>query len=184
VSNRSLYLVLVVGLAAIGVWLWRMSVTTADLPPEAPPAEIAEMPVPDEPEHIAPPPIVAEVVLPPPPAAPDPQLNVQTAAANLADLMRAGDFANFVARYMPPEMRSQMGPEQLVQMAEGMAQASTPGTREYEQTQQLIQALDSVKNMEPTLNDTGDTATYQVNVPGAPARIRFIKVDGLWYFRG
>jgi hypothetical protein len=187
VSNRTLSLVLVAGLAAIGVWLWRMSVSTADTPPEAQPAAVVETPQLDPPQNLPPEPVVVAAPPAPPPVAADPQLDVHTAVADMAGLLRAGDFASFVARYMPPEeraMMAQVGPEALVQMAQQMAQANVPGTREYQETQQMLQVLDSVKNMEPTLNDTGDEATYPANVSGMPDRIRFIRVDGRWYFKG
>ena len=183
-SSRALYVVLVAGLAAIGVWLWRVSTSTTELPPEPPP-EITDMPLPTPPEEIAPEPVNVVAPTAPPPVAPDPQLDVHTAVADMADLLRAGDFANFVARYMPPEVRAMMvqaGPEALQQMAQSMAQANVPGTRENQQMQQMLQALDSMKTIGPTLNDAGDQATYPVNIPGGPRSLRLIKVDGRWYF--
>jgi hypothetical protein len=79
VSNRVTYTVLVASLAAIGVWLWRVSESAPSLSPVAVgETEPALMPV-ELPEFA--PPSIVEAVPFPPPTAPDPQLAVHTVAA-------------------------------------------------------------------------------------------------------
>lgn len=181
-SNRSIYLGIVAGLAGIGIWLWRVSITTPETPPDSPP-EVAEMLAPAAPQENPPPLAAVEVVPAPPPVVADPQLDVHTAVADIAALLRVGDFANFIARYLPPGMINQIGPDGLLQMAQTMTRANTPGPREYQDTQQMIQALEASKTTEPSLNDTGDQAAFPPSASGGSSRIRMIKVDGRWYLQ-
>jgi hypothetical protein len=91
-----------------------------------------------------------------------------------------------VDNYAPPDVLAQMPPEAKAQME---AYMSDP--RAQQQMQMMAQVFQGMKGQAPTINETGDKATYQVTPPAGmippganvpqTIPVTFVKQNGRWY---
>ncbi|HTB63681.1 MAG TPA: sigma-70 family RNA polymerase sigma factor [Opitutales bacterium] len=113
----------------------------------------------------------------------DPQAELSTALPDLITLIQNGDLFTAYMRYMPPSYFASMPQNVKDQLAQQEANLlADPNTAP--RRQQLVQALQAMQTLVPTMNAAGDTATYDLPFPaGNPdvQKISFIKVDGKWY---
>jgi hypothetical protein len=118
------------------------------------------------------------------PATGDPQAELGTALDDIIGLLQSGDIYTAMMRYIPPDKLAEIPAAEMAGMqAEMQAQMSRPEAQQG--IQMMIQAVQSMKTMNPTMNDAGDKATYQVSDPtGQDSRtepMSFQKIDGKWY---
>jgi hypothetical protein len=132
---------------------------------------------------------------PPEPAeqpAADAQATPQNAAAEMLRLMKAGNFAEFLTKFMPPSAAAQMTDERKAALLERYKDFDITGSPENAQWQASILALESLQAATPTLNEAGDRATFdtsEVTMPdgtplrGVPKTLVFQQENGVWYLR-
>jgi hypothetical protein len=192
-------LILVVGIAGAAAW-WLLqppAVTAPEKVAETPPAEAPEPPKPTPPPAPAPR-VEAPAIQPAPAPAPapepvaaqpasnpnqaDPQLNLDTAIADICSRAQSGDLAGLLNDYISPDDQAKMPPGQFAQMQQ-MMQTMASSPQGQQMMQQLVQAFQGLQGQTPTYNDTGDKATYTAVPPGGttPQPITFKKEDGRWY---
>jgi hypothetical protein len=110
---------------------------------------------------------------------------------DITTMLQSGNITGLIDNYAPPSILAQMPPEAKAQMEQYM---SDP--RAQQQIQMMAQVFQGLKTVTPTMNDTGDKATYQVTPPpgmfdnvklgpngSIPASIpvTFVKQEGRWY---
>jgi hypothetical protein len=194
--------VLIVAGVTVGViWLFNKP---ALAPEKTAPAPLAHMAAPT-----SPPVRVAQVAAPTAPAVPasgespqasgpdapapissnDPHADLNACIDDITTMLQTGNISGLIDNYAPPQVLAQMPPEAKAQME---AYMSDPQAQQ--QIQMMAQVFQGLKSVAPTMNDTGDKATYQVTPPAALAAtlpagtnlpptipITFMKVDGRWY---
>jgi type IV secretory pathway VirB10-like protein len=197
---RSLVIfIIVAGIAGAAAW-WLFQTPAAPAPEkvaETPPVEApkppqATPPPPPAPRVEAPAikPVQAPAPAPEPVAAQpasnpnqgDPQLNLDTAIADICTRAQAGDLVGLMEDYISPDDQAKMPPGQFDQMKQ-MMQTMASSPQGQQMLQQLTQAFQGLQDQTPTYNDAGDRATYTAIPPGGttPQPITFKKVDGRWY---
>jgi hypothetical protein len=162
-------------------WLW-----PAAPPQPVPFARSQPSPQADLPPAVLTPDEPAEP-LPEPAPPPDPQLHLHTAIADMADLIRTGDSLAFLIRYKEPQqLAGMMGtPEGFDYWTKALiVEVNTPGTDMHKLSLEIAQLFDTLKTMEPTLNEAGDFATYPINNYGPEYITTFKKINGRWYDSG
>jgi len=119
-------------------------------------------------------------------AAGDPHADLNFCIDDITTMLQTGNITGLIDNYAPPSVLAQMPPEAKAQMEQYM---SDP--RAQQQLQMMAQVFQGLKTVTPTLNDTGDKATYQIVPPAgiappgtnlpATIPITFMKQDGRWY---
>ncbi|HVU37511.1 MAG TPA: hypothetical protein VHC95_04200 [Opitutales bacterium] len=197
---------LALALAITGVSAWscsKSSTPAADDKPAAPssapaaasaaPAPAAPTPAAPAPAPTTPKPIVATpapvkpavVAASPAPATPAPaattgpdaRLDIKTALPEAIKELEAKDYATFFKNFIPPSQVSQMPvpPEQMAAMI-----SSVPGAAD--EFDKMLAALKQVQNLAPTIDPSGNKATFTLNPPiGEHKDISFVKENGMWY---
>jgi hypothetical protein len=193
---------LLVALVGIGVW-WMMRLAaeapakTAGMAAQPGSPRMGGTPTTTAPVNsgIAPPSPNPVASLPLPTSAPDtsgdPQADLKTAIPDIARLWKAGDLVTFYEKYTPPDL---LDPVYIQEMKDGMqkdvrALAQDPQAQLsfQESNEENAKTYENLEFQTPTLNATGDKATYIYTMPGfngAPARqmrMVFIKINGKWY---
>ncbi len=159
--------------AAVAWWFW--------------PAPYIPPPVPANSQRIraVPPTLPKPRIQPPSDVAPvlmadggaDPQADLATAIPDLIRLVRAGDYLAMEQRYLPPQKFARLSDGEKALMLEEMH-----SPRMQEKMQNSLQALESIQGSTPVFNDTGEIATFTpIALPGTPAKMTFIRLNGLWY---
>lgn len=159
--------------AAVAWWIWPAPQVLQSgpantqriraVPPTLPKARI------QRPADVAPAPMVA--------VAADPQADLATAIPDLIRLVRAGDYLAMEQRYLPPQKFARLSDGEKALMLEEMQ-----SPRMQEKMQNSLQALESIQGATPVFNDTGEIATFTpIALPGTPAKMTFIRLNGLWY---
>jgi hypothetical protein len=140
-------------------------------PPVAPPAQNAGEPTADA----APAPDTTEG---------DPEKELGVAIDDIVDLLQAGDIYTAMMRYVPPDMLAQI-PEEEKAMMQSQIQSQMAQPQAQQGIQMFIQVFQSMKTMSPTINGSGNLATYQISDPsGRSAQthpMSFVKIEGKWY---
>jgi len=122
-------------------------------------------------------PVVAAKPATPAPSGPDPRAEVKTALPEAIRLISAKDYSGFIKEFMPPSAAKASGMT-AEQMASMVAMAPQAG----ESFAKLLPALQAVKDLTPTMDASGNKATYTLNPPiGDIKDLNFVKEDGLWY---
>lgn len=198
-----LTILLVAGVTVGAIWLFNK--------PAAAPEKVAQAPAPAAaPKAVfSPVPQVAAPLAPPVPkseespsttaaeeaSAPinsgDPHGDLNFCIDDITTMLQAGNITGLIDNYAPPQVLAQMPPEARAQMEQYMSDPKA-----QQQMQMIAQAFQSLKTVTPTMNDTGDKATYQIAPPpgmippGQMAQgasvpstipITFMKQDGRWY---
>jgi hypothetical protein len=183
-------------------------VTTAETP--APAKTIPPAPAPAKPPVMIPviapakSPLVADAPAAPPAntasrPATDPQKDLETALPDALSIVQSGDLKTFVLTYTLPgkdrdDFMSMLDPTQdpdfqkLSPQAQAMVLQGMPEMAK-QIAQGMAQGLAAIQNETPTYNDTGDKATYKVNLPpsgansddASPDSITFVKVNDQWF---
>jgi hypothetical protein len=190
--NRKLGLTALVVVLVVGAaWLFR--------PVPAPAPKVVEAPKPapakvDPPKPVAKTTQIAAPVLAPvaakastapaPAKTSDPQAELNTAFADIINLLQSGDILTAMHRYLPPDFLAKMPPQQLAMMEQQLpAEMARPEAQQG--IQMMITVLQSMQTQTPTMNETGDKATYQVTDPEGrapnPEPFSMKKIDGKWY---
>jgi len=110
---------------------------------------------------------------------PDPRADLATFVPEMIRMLEAKDYISF--------LKSSMSPSDLAQMPAGMSPdillagvSQDPGFAT--EMDQVLQALKAIKDQTPTLDATGNKATYTLNPPiGDHKDLSFTKENGLWY---
>jgi hypothetical protein len=167
-------------LAALAVWWWwpakpgpasalgvrprlRPALVTGaavELPPEAP-AEVAPQPVP----------VMADAAAVPS----DPQADLGTAISDLIRLAQSGDAATMFQNYIQPSAQAGMSEQvksNLIYMMQNEA-ASPQGLME----------MQFIQSSTPTMDPSGNRATYLFPAGNPRNSLSFVKVNGRWYFQ-
>ncbi len=199
---------LVVAILCLGLWWFTRSKASA---PEK--TAVAKLPAPSQveaPKYVAPS-TIAPPLAPPaakPDAAPiaaahptadsspdpnaDPQADLKTAIPDIARIKRAGDMLAFAQTYTPPD---ELDPQDIQIIQKFQAEfAKDPGLKERTQpsAEAEAQAWEALEEQTPTLNSTGDEATYTFTSPpepdaGQPVSIEttivFLIINGKWYVK-
>ncbi len=118
----------------------------------------------------------------------DPQSSLKTAIPDLVRRLRSGDRVDAYKAYTPPnefdaQIIQQMQESQLQALA---VAAQDPAFRQILQKNQdeVAQAYEALEDQTPTLDATGDEATYEISMPGSgKGPVIFVNVDGKWYLR-
>ncbi len=107
----------------------------------------------------------------------DPHSDIKTLVPEVLRLLEAKDYAGFLKMTTPPSQLASL-PVPLDQMASMLS--SIPGAAD--ELNNLVQALNQIKDKTPTLDDTGNKATFPLDPPiGDHKDISFVKEKGLWY---
>jgi hypothetical protein len=110
--------------------------------------------------------------------------DLKTDIPTLIHLLETDDFADIAEYVIPPdelpgEMRGMTREEFGNQLRQELAN--------HGGTEMLLNALRSIQNDEPVMNDTGDQATFKLGAAAMDAQgaghmeLTFKKVNGLWY---
>jgi hypothetical protein len=123
---------------------------------------------------------------PEPPAAPDPQADPKTALAEALRLFHEGEMETLFLNFIPPKAIAQMSEQKKAVAIEQLRAAQIPGTPGYELMRSLTPTLEAIQYTEPSYNEAGDRARYEINTftpEGAPKRtaLKMIRIDGRWY---
>jgi len=116
----------------------------------------------------------------------DPQAELSTAIPDMLRILGRGDFFALLQTYAPPGELARIPEEERTAMLRAI-QAGDPGIQQ--QMRSMIAALQSIQNATPTLDATGERATYtpavnlNPNAVGNPRDLTFVKVKGRWYLR-
>jgi hypothetical protein len=118
------------------------------------------------------------------PADGDPQRELGTSIDDIIGLLQSGDLYTAMMRYIPPDKLAEIPPDQMAGIQTQMqAQMAQPEMQMG--LQMMVQVLQNMKTMTPTLNGSGDKATYQISDPtGQDSRTQpfsFQKIEGKWY---
>jgi len=94
-------------------------------------------------------------------------------------MLESKDYASVVKASLPPSVMSQlpagMSPDVLLAGA-----MQNPGFAD--EMGQMLQALKAIKDQAPTLDATGNKATFTLNPPiGEHKDLTFVKEAGMWY---
>jgi len=111
------------------------------------------------------------------PSGPDPRADIKTALPEAIRVLIAKDYAGFIKEFMPPSAAKQAGmtPDQMAGM---IAMAPQMG----DSMAKLLPALQSIKDQTPTIDPTGNSATFTLSTPVENQNnITFVKENGLWY---
>jgi hypothetical protein len=158
---------------------------------EAPSSMRHESPVETGTAVTAPPP-ARDVPVPPAPepevpVMPDPQADPRTAVAEALRLFREGDMGTLFLKFVPPEAVARMTEEQKVGAVAELQAAKVPGTPMYERMQMLMPVLESLSNTEPSYDETGNFAMYEIKAVTSDGfasrggKLKMKRVDGRWY---
>ncbi len=172
-------LIIVACLAALIVW-WRWPATPAT-PSVAPavivshlpaPVVTTDVPPPGAPADAPPAPPVVTVVIPSAPV--DPQAELGTAISDLIRLAQAGDAATMFQNYIQPSAQAGMSEQVKTNMIYMMQnEAASP---------QGLLEMQYIQSSTPTMDPSGNRATYTFP-PGNPrGSLSLVKVNGRWYF--
>jgi hypothetical protein len=122
----------------------------------------------------------ASMTAPAPAATPvgsDARSDIKTAIPEAIRLLEAKDYTNFIKNFMPPSQLAQM-PVPVDQLAALMM--SDPKTAE--QFNGLIDALKKIQSLTPTMDASGNKATFTLDPPIAGEKeLSLVKENGLWY---
>ncbi len=204
------FTVLLLFVAIMGILLWWFTRPTAAPPPRmtdapmpvkagAPEPMIKPLriekpsvaPVEDKPDSVKPasdsanlP--VESVDLPAEPV--DTQAELKTAIPDIVRLLRAGDPVDAYKTYTPPNEFNAQAAQQMQEL-QLQAQATAVQDPELRQLMQkaqaeIVQAYEALEEQTPTLNATGDEATYMFAMPRTGIQpLTFVKIDGKWYIK-
>jgi len=115
---------------------------------------------------------------------PDPEKELGVAIDDIVDLMQSGDLYTAMMRYLPPDMLAQI-PEEEKAVMQSQLQSQMAQPQAQQGIQMFIQVFQSMKTMSPTVNGSGNLATYQISDPsGRSAQthpMSFVKIEGKWY---
>jgi hypothetical protein len=156
-------------------------------PVETGTAVTAPPPARDVPVPPAPEPEIAAHPEPEVPVMPDPQADPKTAVAEALRLFREGDMGTLFLKFMPPEAVARMTEEQKVGAVAELQAAKVPGTPMYERMQMLMPVLESLSNTEPSYDETGNFAMYEIKAVTSDGfasrggKLKMKRVDGRWY---
>jgi len=163
-----------IALVVVGGWWWFRGAPPVQTPKPAAnasgaaAANPAEAPVAEAPVPVAPPPKPAPAPIP----TADPLADLQTAVPYTLQQLQAG---NYIA-LLPPEQVAQMTDDQKAGMV-----AMFQDPQAMQRINAAAAALQSVIGTPPTLDATGNVATYTLP-PGSPVpTVSFRKVNGQWY---
>jgi hypothetical protein len=113
----------------------------------------------------------------------DLRAELAVAQADIALLLRSGEYMAFVQKYTPPQKLAAMSEEEL---AGRRSMDHNPQSQPMFNT--VADALENLKDQTPVFNAAGDRAVYMVDQPSSPdpqnlgpQPITFVKVDGRWY---
>lgn len=112
-----------------------------------------------------------------PATGPDPRLDVKTALPEAIKELEAKDYASFFKNFIPPSQVAQlpMPPEQMAAMISSVPQAA-------DQFNQMLSALKAIQAVTPTIDPSGNKATFALNPPlGNLKEVSFVKENGMWY---
>jgi hypothetical protein len=173
-------LMLAACVAALAVWWWwpakpapapapavrpRLAPALTDGVPVTAPVEL--------PAEVSPPavPLMPDVA----PAPVDPQAELGTAISDLIRLAQAGDAATMFQNYIQPSAQAGMSEQvktNLIYMMQNEA-ASPQGLME----------MQFIQSSTPTMDPSGNRATYTFPAGNPRASLSFVKVNGRWYFQ-
>lgn len=109
-------------------------------------------------------------------AGPRPELEPAAALTQMIHLLETGKTREFVETWCAPDDLRAMGkdPEAAMQKVVERLQGGK-GT-------ELLALLRAVNKREPTVNEAGDLAQWNVDLgPGRPEQVRLRRIDGRWY---
>lgn len=196
-KSNSTLLVLALAISSASAWSCSKSDTTAAADKSAAPAATtaaaapAAKPAASTPAASAPAAASAAVVAAAKPAAtvaasapaaakptgPDPRADIKTAIPEAIRLLEAKDYANFIKSFMPPSQLSQM-PIPVDQLA-AMMSADPSAAAQF---QTMIDVLKRIQTLTPTMDASGNKATYTLDPPaGNEKQVSLVKENGLWY---
>jgi hypothetical protein len=180
ISKRLPDLIIVACLAALAVWWWwparpaaPVAIPAARLNRPPPPSVATDLAPPEAPAEAPPPPPVVTVVEVP--AGPvDPQAELGTAISDLIRLAQAGDAVTMFQNYIQPSSQAGMSEQvktNLIYMMQNEA-ASPQGVME----------MQFIQSSTPTMDPSGNRATYTFPAGNPRGSLSFVRVSGRWYF--
>lgn len=106
----------------------------------------------------------------------DPREKLTTAIPEAIKLLEKKEFETFLKKFIPPDdLKKITEKTPLPEMAKGFGERKAP---------RLLKILQAVEGSEPTIDDDGQTAVYELQEPVEGKKdISFIKVGKLWYLK-
>lgn len=106
----------------------------------------------------------------------DPRAKLDTAIDEGIRLLEDEEYIKFVKMFVPPdELKKITEKRSIEEFAEGFGEKNAP---------RLKKVLKSIKGSEPTIDDDGKMATYELKeAVGSKKTISFVKIDKLWYLK-
>ncbi len=106
----------------------------------------------------------------------DPHTDLSTAIPDFVRMVESGDYVGVLENYfqLPPNVTAEQFLAQLQR---------DPGFPQL--VQRVLGAVRATQTLTPTLNDSGDVATYKLDAPvDEVGTVRWKKVNGNWYMDG
>lgn len=104
------------------------------------------------------------------------ELTPAAAITAMIGLLEAGKTREFVETWCAPEDLSAM-------LAKGRSIDQLAGRFEGERGKAVIEMLQAISKVAPTMNAAGDEAQWEVEQGPGPGRLRLQRIDGRWYLR-
>jgi len=115
--------------------------------------------------------------------APPPNADLKTAIPSLAHYLETDDFIHVIPFVMTPaeiqQVLSSKDAASLEDMADMVRAKFNDNTNEN--IGAVVNALKTIQNKDPILDETGTRAVYQLDPQNPEDKITFLKKDGLWY---
>jgi hypothetical protein len=106
----------------------------------------------------------------------NPREKLSTAIPYAIKLMEKKEFETVLEQFVPPdELKKITEKKPMADFAKEFGQHHSP---------RLLKVLKTIKDAEPTYDETGKIAVYQLKAPDEGNKdIKFIKIDKFWYIK-